>query len=49
MKIKALAKDFDHCRQTSLYNTFAEQLFAVHPLVKHLSMDDSYEIRDNVI
>ena len=44
MEIKAFVEDFDDCSKTSLKNTFAEQLFAVHLLVEHLSMADSLKL-----
>ena len=41
MEIKSFVEDFDHCRKTSIKNTFAEQLFSEHLSVKHLSIGTS--------
>ena len=41
MEIKAFVEDFDHCRKLHCRTPFAEQLFAVHLLVEHLSIADS--------
>ena len=44
MEIKAFVEDFDHCRKTSLYNTFAVQLFAVHLLPEDFIMAHSMKL-----
>ena len=41
MEIKSVVEDFDHCKKTYFRTPVVEQLFAVHLLVKHLSMADS--------
>ena len=45
MEKRAFVEDFYHCRKTSLQKTpFAEQPFAVHVLVEHLSMADPIKL-----
>ena len=44
MEIKAFVEDFDHCRKFHCITPFAEQHFAVHLLVEHLSMADSIKL-----
>ena len=44
MEIKAFVEDFDRCRKRHRITPFAEQFFAVHLLLEHLSMADSIKL-----
>ena len=49
MEIKSFGEDLTTAEKLHFRTPFAEQVFAVHLLVEHLSIADSIKIRDNLL